>query len=332
MDYYIFPSSNLLTEFQEEHYCTMNYDQEKMSTSHNWYAYVDMTDYLKLTQLLDEVRTFVTSPEFCEHFGPGDIKRLDSIETLYQDYRQFHRLTDSRLAWKRLSIIDKKILKVEKKLGLGKDNEEKGCQTLGEVVNIPKNCLAMHPELAPAMEMMKKFDYLKQLCLLADSHYRIFKTARAHFISENEERNISYLSAITVNLLLSIELGLKVIFAVGKHMQDDRLTLQRRIQKEGHNIADTFQKIDKRYRRKIIEQVCSEVNFPEEWFYSRLQSTSDDMIGTKYFCEEILTSAYGTFQDRISDRFLHALAEVINEITMQEIVRKIDIVMNCDEE
>ena len=56
------------------------------------------------------------------------------------------------------------------------------------------------------------------------------------------------------------------------------------------------------------------------------------MIGTKYFCEEILTSAYGTFQDRISDRFLHALAEVINEITMQEIVRKIDIVMNCDEE
>ena len=68
MDYHIFPSSNLMTKFLEEHDYTMNYDKEKMSVSHNWYEYSDMTDYIKLTQLLDEVRTFLTSPEFCEHF------------------------------------------------------------------------------------------------------------------------------------------------------------------------------------------------------------------------------------------------------------------------
>jgi hypothetical protein len=328
MDYYTFPSSNLITKFKEEHYCTMNYDQEKMSTSRNWYAYADMTNYMKLTQLLDEVRTFVTSPEFCKHFGPGDIKRIDRIETHFQDYRQYHRVTDGRLVWEKLSIIDKKILKVENKLGLNKENEDKGCQTLGEVVSIPKNCLAMHPELEPAREMMKKFDYLKQLCLLADSHYKIFKTAKTHFMSGNEERNISYLSAITVNLLLSIELGLKAIFAVGKNMQDDRRDLLQKIQKQRHNIAKIFDQIDEKYRRQIIEHVCSDLDFPEEWFFSRLESTSVDMISAKYFCEEILTSTYGTFQDRISDRFLHALAEVVNEITMQEIVKEIDIMMN----
>lgn len=122
MDYYKFPSSNLITKFQEEHYCIRQYDQEKMSTSHNRYQYMDMTDYTRLTQLLDIVHAFVIRPEFCEHFGPGDINRLDSIETLFQDYRKFHRVTDSRLAWKRLSIIDKKILKVENKLGLSKEN------------------------------------------------------------------------------------------------------------------------------------------------------------------------------------------------------------------
>lgn len=164
MDYYIFPSSNLITKFQEEHYGDMNYDQKKMSTSHNWYEYSDMTNYINLTQLLDEVRTFITSPEFCVYFGPGDIKRIDSAEILFQEYRQFHRKTDGRLAWKRLSIIDKKILRVEKKLGLGKGNEDKGCQTMGDVVSIPKQYLLDNLEQTTQM-----FDKLEQN-LLAESY------------------------------------------------------------------------------------------------------------------------------------------------------------------
>lgn len=64
MDYYIFPSSNLIAKFKKEYYSTMNYDKEKMSVSHNKYEYLDMTDYLKINQLLNEVRKFVESPDW----------------------------------------------------------------------------------------------------------------------------------------------------------------------------------------------------------------------------------------------------------------------------
>lgn len=323
MDNYMFPISNLFSIFQKEYYSTMNYDKEKMSVSHNKYEYLDMTDYLKINQLLIEVRKFVESPDFCEHFRPSDIKRIDSIEKLILKYQKLHSVNAGRLVWKRLSIIDKKILKVEKELGLFKGNEEEECLTMGMVENNPKNGFVFHSEIAYSLEMMSKLDYLKHLCLLADSHFRIYNTAKDHLVAETEDGNISYLSAITVNLLLSIELGLKTIFAEGKYLYDDRQTLLEEIRKEGHNIAGTFRKIEERYRRRIIEHVCSDVNFTEEWFFSRLQTTSNDMIDTKYFFEEILKSEYGTYRDRISDRFLTSLAEIINEITMQEIIEKL---------
>lgn len=112
MSFYCFPESSLILEYEIIHNM-LTYDQEKMCAIHNWYTYRDMTQYNILEDLITKCEEFFKAKYMSEYIGSIEQKRLDSMRKLLADYKVYRRVTDGRLFWKRMELIDKKIKKEE---------------------------------------------------------------------------------------------------------------------------------------------------------------------------------------------------------------------------